>query len=77
MERKPPHVTSKLTLFTVSKDEWNTKEDTGKSLRMHCTYCSVPKGTSRAATSNSQKIKPVALAIIELRWSEGIRQAGS
>jgi len=33
----------------------------------------MPKGTSRAeATSNSEKIKPVALAVIELRWSEGI-----
>jgi len=40
-------------------------------------YCGVPKGTSRdEATSNSEKIKPVALAIIELRLSEGIRQAG-
>jgi len=26
--------------------------------------------------SNSEKIKPVTLDIIELRWSEGIRQAG-
>jgi len=35
----------------------------------------MPKGTSWAeATSNSEKIKPVALAVIELRWSEGIRQ---
>jgi len=42
---------------------------------MHCTYCGVPKGTSRAkATLSSEKIKPVALAIIELRWSEGITQ---
>jgi len=40
-------------------------------------YCGVPKGTSRdEATSNSEKIKPVALAVIELRLSEGIRQAG-
>jgi len=58
-----------LLQFTVSKDEWNTKEDTGK-------YCSMPKGTSWAeATLNSEKIKPIALAIIELRLSEGIRQA--
>jgi len=36
-------------------------------------YCGIPKGTSWAeAMSNSEKIKPVALAIIELRWSEGI-----
>jgi len=54
----------------------NTKEDTGKSLkRMHWMYCSMPKGTSQAeATSNSEKIKLVALAVIELHWSEGIRQ---
>jgi len=38
-------------------------------------YFGVPKGTSRdEATSNSKKIKPIALAIIELRLSEGIRQ---
>jgi len=29
-QRKP---TTKLSLFTVSKDEWNTKEDSGKSLK--------------------------------------------
>ena len=29
-EKKPSHATAKLTLFAVSKDEWNTKEDTGK-----------------------------------------------
>jgi len=34
------------------------------------------KGISQAeATSNSEKIKPVALAVIELHKSEGIRQA--
>jgi len=33
----------------------------------------MPKGTSQAkAMLNSEKIKPVALAIIELRWSESI-----
>jgi len=32
-QRKPSCATIKLTLFTVSKDEWNTKEDTGKSLK--------------------------------------------
>jgi len=35
----------------------------------------MPKGTSQAeATSNSEKIKPaaVALAVIKLRWSKGI-----
>jgi len=32
----------------------------------------MPKGAK--ATSNSEKIKPMALAIVELCWSEGIRQ---
>jgi len=31
MKRKPSDATTKSTLFTVSKDEWNTKEGTGKS----------------------------------------------
>jgi len=44
---------------------------------MHCMYSSTAKGTSRAeVTLNNEKI-PVALAIVELRESEGIRQAGS
>ena len=32
-EGKPSHATTKLTLFAVSKDEWDTKEDTGKSMK--------------------------------------------
>jgi len=32
-QRKPSHATTTLTLFTVSKNEWNTKEDSGKSLK--------------------------------------------
>jgi len=40
------------------------KGETGKSMN-----CGMPKGTSRdKATLNSEKIKPVALAIIELRF---------
>ena len=63
--RKPSHATIKLTLFTVSKDEWNTNEDTGSSLK-NALYV---KGTE--AMSNSEKIKPIALAVIGLCWSEG------
>ena len=38
----------------------------------------MPKGTCRAeAMSNSEKIKPVALAVIKLRLSEGISQSVS
>jgi len=33
MESKPSYATTKVTLFIVSKDEWNTKEDTGKSMK--------------------------------------------
>jgi len=37
-------------------------------------YSGMAKGTSRAeATPNSEKIRPVALAIVELRESKGIR----
>ena len=32
-EGKPTHATTKSTLFAVSKDEWDTKEDTGKSMK--------------------------------------------
>jgi len=43
---------------------------------MHCMYSGMAKGTSQAEVmSNSEKINPVALAIIELRESEGIWQA--
>ena len=42
-------------------------------MKTHCTYCGMPKGTCRAdATSNSEKIKPVALTVIELCLSEGV-----
>ena len=45
---------------------------------MHCTYCGMPKGTSRAeVTSNSEKIKSVALAVVKLHLTEGISQAVS
>ena len=30
---KPSRATIKSTLFIVSKDEWDTKEDTGKSMK--------------------------------------------
>jgi len=44
---------------------------------MHCMDSGMAKGTSQAeAALNSEKIKPAALAIVELRESEVIRQAG-
>ena len=81
MQRKPSCATTELTL-SVSKDEWNTKEDTGKPLKNTLQVvrheCGMPKGTFQAeATLNSEKIKPVALAVIELCLTEGISQAVS
>jgi len=43
--------------------------------RMLCMHSSMAKGTSQAeAMSSSEKIKSVALAIVELHESEGISQ---
>jgi len=56
------------------------KEDTVKSIKnaLYCMYSGMAKSTSQAeATSNSKIIKLIALAIVELCESEGIRQAGS
>jgi len=59
----------------VSEDEWDKKESPGKSMKK---YSGMAKGTSQAeATSNSEKMKSVALAILELRESQGISQSGS
>jgi len=62
----------------VNKDKWYTKEGRAKSMKKALyMYSGMAKGTSRAeVTSNSKKIKPVVLAIVELRESESIRQAG-
>jgi len=68
----------KLTPFVGSKDEWDIKKDPGKSMKnvLYTIHSSMAKGTSWAeATSNSKKIKLVALAIVELRESEGIIQS--
>jgi len=62
----------------VNKDEWTQRRAVVSPWRMHCVYNDMAKGTSWAeATLNSKKIKPVALTIVELRESEGIRQAVS
>jgi len=60
----------------VSKDEWNTKEDSGKSMKNALyMYSGMVKGTSWAEAMSYRK--PVSLAIVELHKSEGIRQAAS
>ena len=79
-EGKPLRATAKLTLFTVSKNEWDTKEDTGKSMKNALYVLRYAKrhlfGRSDIKL-NSEKIKPIALAIIELRFSECISQPAS
>ena len=66
-QRKPSRATTKLTLLSA-KMNGTQRRTLVSPCRMHCMYSGMPKGTSRAeATSNSEKIKPVALAIIELR----------
>ena len=62
-------------LFNVSKDEWNTKEDTGKSLE-YALYVLQYAKRHLLGWSNveQQKIKLVALAIIKLCLIEGISQ---
>jgi len=67
-QRKPSHITTKLMLFSVSKDEWNTKEDTGKSLKNALHVLQDTKRHLLGCNDVEQwKIKPVAFAIIELR----------
>ena len=74
-EGKPSHTTTKLILFTVSKDEWDTKKDTGKSMKNTLYVLRYAKRQlSAEATSNSEKIKLIALVVIELHLSEGISQ---
>ena len=72
---KPSRATAKLILFAVSKDKWDTKEDTGKYMKNALYVLRYAKSTSLAeVTSDSEKIKPVALAVVELPLSEGISQ---
>jgi len=74
-QRKPSRATTQSIPFTVSKDEWHAKKGTGKSMKnaLHVLRYAKRRLTSQAeAMSNSEKIKPTALAVIELCWSEGI-----
>jgi len=64
-----------ISIFTDSKNGWNItqRRTLGNPWRMHCTHCSMLKGTCQAKVmSNSEKIEPIALAVIKLRLFEGI-----
>jgi len=67
--------TTKSTLSMANKDEWYTKEGCAKSMKS--ALYAQRYGKRHLLTSNSENMKPVALAIVELRESEGIRQAVS
>ena len=69
------HVQQPNQHFSLSAKMNGTQRKTLISL--HCTNCGVTKGTSQAeAMSNSEKIKLVVLAIIELCLLEGSSQSG-
>ena len=74
-EGKRSRATAKLTLFAVSKDEWDTKEDTGKSMK-NALYVLQYAKRHLSGRSNIKQWKnyPIALAVIKLRLFEGIRQ---
>ena len=67
--------TTKSTLFTVSKDEWDTKEDTGKSMKNALYVLRYAKRHLSGRSDVEQwKNQAVALAVIELCLSESISQ---
>jgi len=75
-----PHGAYRLEIERVWLRETNTKEGCGKSMKNALHVQQYGKrhllGWSEVEQLNSKKIKLVALAIVELRESEGIRQAG-
>jgi len=64
-KRKSSRATTKLTCLAVRKDEWSTKKGTDKSMKnaLYALGCA----KRHEVTLNSEKIKPVALVIAELR----------
>ena len=75
-EGKPSRAIAKSTFFTVSRDEWDTQEDTGKSMKNALYVLRYAKRhlSGQSDVKQLKKIKPVALSVIELRLSEGISQ---
>ena len=78
-EGKPSRATTKSTLFTVSKDEWDTKEDTGKSTKNALYILRYAKRHvfTEVMSNSEKKTKPIALAVIELSLFKGISQSVS
>jgi len=70
---------TKSTLFTVRKDEWDTMEGTGKSIKnaLDAQWYGKRYLLGWSDTEQQIKIKPIALAIVELFLPEGISQSVS
>ena len=51
---KQSRANAKLTLFAVSKDEWYTKEDTGKSMKNALACQKAPVGLKQRGTVKNQ-----------------------
>jgi len=64
LKRKPSYATTESTLSVASKDEWNTKESTGKPMN-NALYI-LRYGKRAEATLNIERIKHVALDIVEI-----------
>ena len=62
-----------MTLWAASKKKQETK-DSGRGKSMKCAQNAI---RHLSGTSNGEKIKPAALAIISLHLSEGISQSVS
>ena len=60
-----------FTPCTFNKGKWNTKEDTGKSMKY------VLKKAPTYVMTNSEKIMLVVLAFIKLHLTKRITQSGS
>jgi len=58
-------LTTKVTLFTASKDGWDAKEDNGKWMINISYVQQYVKRPHSKATLNSEKIKPIAVAIVK------------
>ena len=67
-----------LHLLLSAKMNGKQRRTLASPRRMHCTYCGMPRGTCLAEVmSNSNKVKSIAIVVIELHLSEGISQSVS
>ena len=68
-QKKPSCATTKLTLFTVSKNKWNTKEDTSKFMKnaFYELWYTKKHLLGWSNVTQWKKIKPIALAIAWLK----------